>query len=195
MKIFLIVVLIGVILVLIAQGFLMHFIGKTEMHAYTIVKDYKAFEIRKYEPALFSYVVMKSDRYKDVSNKGFRLLAGYIFGGNEKNQKISMTSPVTMSMDDSVTMKFKIPDGMSLENMPNPNNPDVRFASEPEKMMAAIRFGGWTTDERIEEYTEKLRALLDQNEIKHTDNFSYLGYNPPFEVINRRNEIVVEVVL
>ena len=104
-----------------------------------------------------------------------------------------MTSPVAMTMEDSVTMKFKIPEGMTLDQMPKPSNSAVRFRSEPEKVVAAIRFGGWSTDERIAEYTQKLKELLAEKGIEHNGNFSYLGYNPPYELINRKNEIIVEL--
>jgi hypothetical protein len=30
--------------------------------------------------------------------------------------------------------------------------------------------------------------------LQHNNHFSYLGYNPPYEMINRRNEIVVELI-
>ena len=195
MKVLLITVLVLISLFLVAQVFLMRSTSKTEGHAYAVLKTYDDFEIRKYKPAIFSYVVMQAGDYKTVSSKGFRSLAGYIFGGNEKNQKIAMTSPVTMTMEDSVTMKFKIPDGMELETMPQPNNPNVRFSAEPEKTVAAITFGGWATDARIEEYTQKLRDLLRKNNIETIGSFSVLGYNPPYEVLNRKNEIVVEIVM
>ncbi len=167
----------------------------TEEHGYTVLKKYKDFEVRKYKPALFSYTVMKSETYKSNSGTGFRRLAGYIFGGNENQQKIAMTSPVTMDMDDSVTMKFKIPEGMKLEDLPKPDNANVKFKAEPEKIVAAIQFGGWSTDEKIETYTNKLKSLLDENGIEYKGGFSYLGYNPPYEMANRRNEIVVEISL
>ncbi len=168
--------------------------NKTEGHAYSVLKEFDEFEIRKYEPAMFSYTVMKSDSYKSTSSKGFRALAGYIFGGNDKSQKIAMTSPVTMTMSDSITMKFKIPDGMEMEDLPKPTDDNVRFITEPEKTVAAIRFGGTSNDEKIEKYTQKLKDLLEKEGIEYTGDFSYLGYNPPFEVLNRRNEIVVEVI-
>jgi len=193
MKIFLIISISLVIIFLISQAFVMNATNKTETHAYTVVKDYKDFEIRTYEPALFSYVVMKSDSYKSVSNQGFRTLAGYIFGGNEKNQKIAMTTPVAMQMSDSVTMKFKVPASMSMEDLPKPVNSNIRFANEPAKTVAAITFSGWSSDERIAEYTAKLTELLEKNQIAHTGKFSYLGYNPPFELTNRRNEVIVEL--
>ena len=195
MKTLLITLAVAAVLFIVAQAFIMRSTSKTESHAYTVLQSYSDFEIRKYQPALFSYVVMQSADYKTMSGQGFRTLAGYIFGGNQKNQQISMTSPVTMTMADSVTMKFKIPEGMDLENMPQPNDPNVRFAAEPEKTVAAITFDGWATDDRIAEFTQKLQDLLTKNNIAYTGNFSYLGYNPPYEIVNRRNEIVVEVKL
>lgn len=41
----------------------------------------------------------------------FGAFAGYIFGGNDKKQAISMTSPVCMSLDNntSTTMMFMLP--------------------------------------------------------------------------------------
>jgi hypothetical protein len=59
--------------------------------------------------------------------------------------------------------------------------------------MAAITFGGWANDAKIAKYKSKLIALLAENKIKHTHNFSVLGYNPPYEVLVRRNEVIVEL--
>ena len=49
-------------------------------------------------------------------------------------------------------------------------------------------------DEKIEKYSQKLSALLAKEGIAHTESFSYLGYNPPYEVINRKNEVIVELI-
>ena len=165
-----------------------------EMHKYTVLKDHGDFEIRQYETANFAYVTMPSSSYRESSSEGFRMLAGYIFGGNETGQKIAMTSPVAMSLDDSITMQFMVPANYTLDQLPAPNNTQVKFREEPGKTMAAIQFGGWASDQKIEEHTNKLKELLTEKGIQHLDNFSYLGYNPPYEVVNRRNEVVVEVV-
>ena len=162
---------------------------------YEVLKKFDGFEIRKYEPANYTYVTMSSQTYKESSGTGFRTLAGYIFGSNEDNQKIAMTSPVEIEMKDSVTMKFMVPSEYSLEELPLPNDGKVKFKQEGEKTVAAIVFGGWANDTKIKEHTEKLKALLKKNNIKHSDKFSFLGYNSPFEILNRRNEIIVEVEL
>ena len=181
------------IIFIVGQFIFIKTISDIEMYSYKVIKKYDLFEIRKYDAANFSYVTMKTDSYQKSSGSGFNSLAGYIFGGNEKKESISMTSPVVMNLEETVTMQFMIPKKYNLDDLPKPNNPDVKFKTEKEKFMATIAFGGWSSDKKIAEYTDKLKTLLKENGIGHFNNFSYFGYNPPFQLINRRNEIAVEI--
>ena len=52
------------------------------------------FEVRDY-PALVVAEVTVGGGQKEAASKGFRLLAGYIFGGNGGKQSIAMTAPVS----------------------------------------------------------------------------------------------------
>ena len=104
-----------------------------------------------------------------------------------------MTSPVAMELDDSITMKFMIPNDLNPDELPTPDNKQVKFIKESEKFVAAIEFGGWANDSKIEKYKIELISYLKENNIKHLNKFSYFGYNPPYEVINRRNEVIVEL--
>jgi hypothetical protein len=194
MKIIGIILLVVLVVFIVAQLFIIRSTNKTESHKFKLIKKIEGVEIRAYEPAIFSYVVMNSQSFKASSNNGFRALAGYIFGGNQKNQKIAMTTPVSMSMDDSITMKFKIPSDMKLDELPKPNNAQVRFKAEPAKMVAAIKFGGWSSDEKIKLHADKLKSILIQNGVAFDPNYSYLGYNPPFQLLLRKNEIVVDLI-
>jgi hypothetical protein len=106
-----------------------------------------------------------------------------------------MTSPVAMSLEDKMIMSFLVPQGFTKDNLPKPNNDNIEFLQVPEKKMAAITFGGWVNDDKIEKYKGCLIELLAKNKIKHTNNFSVLGYNPPYELFFRKNEIVVELGL
>ncbi|MEY3199657.1 MAG: hypothetical protein RJA13_1615, partial [Bacteroidota bacterium] len=91
-------------------------------------------------------------------------------------------------------MSFLVPAGLSMEDMPKPTNKDIYFEKKEAKIMAAIEFGGWADDAKIESYKKKLVGELLKNNIQFVGKFAYLGYNPPFDLINRRNEIVVELV-
>lgn len=162
-----------------------------ETYPYVVNKKFNDFEIRSYEASLFTSVKLSSNNYKDSSSQGFSILAGYIFGGNDKNEKISMTSPVAMSIGDTTTMMFMLPKENTKEDLPRPNNSRIKFIQEPAKTVAAISFSGWANDEKIETYKNKLLKALERERIPYTNKFYFLGYNPPYEVINRRNEIIV----
>ena len=193
MKISLIIIGILAVIFIVTQTLAMSTTKNIEMYPYEVVKKYDGFEIRRYKEAKFSYITMDAKTYKESANKGFRVLAGYIFGGNDKSEKISMTSPVAMNIKDSTTMMFMIPSSYDFKDLPRPNDENIKFKTEPEKYLACISFDGWANDEKINEYSKKLNELLNKNGIQHLNNFSYFGYNPPFKLINRRNEIIVEI--
>ncbi|MCJ7465201.1 MAG: heme-binding protein [Maribacter sp.] len=164
-----------------------------ETYPYVVNKKYNSFEIRSYEASLFTSVKLSNKGYKDTSSKGFSILAGYIFGGNERKEKIAMTSPVAISLEDSMTVMFMVPKKNKKETLPKPNQSQIEFREEPAKIVASIAFGGWANDEKIEKFKEKLKAALDEEGITYTNRFYFLGYNPPFEVFNRKNEVIVEL--
>lgn len=193
MKTSIIITLSLIIIFFLTQAFMANSTKKVESLKYEVLQKFEKFEVRKYKAANFSYVKMNASSYKESSGKGFRTLAGYIFGGNEKNQKIAMTSPVAMDLDDSITMKFMIPNDLDLDDLPTPDNDQVKFIKESEKLVAAIQFGGWASDSKIEKYKKELIQHLKENKIEYKNKFSYFGYNPPYEVINRRNEVIVEL--
>jgi hypothetical protein len=178
----------------LAQVFISNSTAQTEQRKYQILKKYENFEIRKYEPALFSSVKLGKKSYSESSSEGFRILAGYIFGDNEKKEKISMTSPVTMELGDTSKMMFMVPKSHDMESLPNPSNSKIVFEKQSEKIVAAIRFDGWANDKKIEKYQSILKTALAKEKIAHNNKFAFLGYNPPYDLVNRRNEVIVELV-
>lgn len=193
MKILLIIL--GVILAIIVIVQVFAFSGRKniESYSYQVVKKYKDFEIRNYEASLFTTVKLSSKGYKDTSRKGFSILAGYIFGDNDKNKKIAMTSPVAMSLEDSATMMFMVPREFDKKTLPKPNQPQINFVEESAKKIAAISFTGWANDEKILKYQKKLKLILETENISYTNQFYFFGYNPPYEIFNRKNEVIVEL--
>ncbi|MCP4884139.1 MAG: heme-binding protein [Flavobacteriales bacterium] len=190
-----VLIILGVVLVafIVSQVFAYSTQRNIETYPYVVDKEYDDFEIRSYEASLFTSVQLTGNAYKDVSGQGFSILAGYIFGGNEKNEKIAMTSPVAMSLEDSVTMMFMVPKKFDKESLPEPNQSQIEFREEPAKTVTAITFGGWANDKKIEKYKQKLIAAMDAEGIAHTNRFYFLGYNAPYEFFNRKNEIIVEL--
>jgi len=166
---------------------------KIEKYTYKVKKKYDRIEIRKYEATLFTSVTLTSKGYKNTSSQGFSILAGYIFGKNDRKEKISMTSPVSMSLEDSTTMMFMVPKKLNKETLPKPEQSGIEFKEEPAKLLAAISFGGCANDAKIEKYKQELKAALDAQGITYTNKFYFFGYNAPFEVFNRKNEVLVEL--
>ena len=191
-----ILVIISSILALIGLGqiFISRSTKQTEQHMYKVIKKFDKFEIRKYDPALFSSVKLNKKGYKESASEGFGILAGYIFGDNATNEKIAMTSPVVMELGDSSKMLFMVPKNYTLKNLPTPKNGNIVFEKQEEKIMAAIRFDGWADDEKIEKYKSILMHELNKEKLNYINKFTFLGYNPPYEVLNRRNEVVVELI-
>lgn len=168
--------------------------NRTEQQSFKVLKKFNDFEIRYYPEAVLATVYSNAQSYRELSGPGFNTLAGYIFGGNNNNEKIAMTAPVHMDIEkDKSSMSFVMPGKYTLEELPSPNNPSVKVSKSPEDHVAVIRFSGWANDIKIKEYSEALGKLLRENNIIHKGNFRYLGYNPPFQLNNRRNEIIVSV--
>lgn len=182
------------LLTLILQSFTIMPINKTEEQKYSVISKYDDFEIRFYPSATIATINSNAKTYSDLSGPGFQKLAGYIFGGNETNKKISMTTPVQMDINDTVsTMSFVMPSEYSKENLPKPNDPGVEIKNTSDEYVAAVRFSGYASDEDLIFYSEKLRNLLKENNITAAGNYRFLGYNAPFQFIGRRNEIIVKV--
>jgi hypothetical protein len=194
MKVIIIAGVVFIVIILLFQSFMIMPTNKTEEQKYVLISKYKDFEIRFYPSATIATINSNAKTYKDLSGPGFRKLAGYIFGGNEANTKISMTAPVQMDINDSVSsMSFVMPSSYSKENLPKPNDPNVLIKNTSEEYLAVIRFGGFASDRDLRIHSEKLQNLLKEKGISSHGNYRFLGYNPPFQLIGRRNEIVVSI--
>ena len=168
--------------------------AKTETQPYQIIKTEKDFEIRLYPSATMATISMDAKSYKELSSPGFRKLASFIFGGNQSNKSIAMTSPVHMDINDSQSsMSFVMPSEYTKDNLPKPNDSSIIIETTAEEYVAAIQFGGYANDDEIKKYASKLENALKANEIGYYGNFRFLGYNAPYQFWNRKNEIIVSI--
>ena len=188
-----IIILIAIIVLFF--GTQIYFImAKTETQPYQVIKKEKDFEIRKYPPATMATVSMDAKSYKELSSTGFRKLASFIFGGNQAQKSIAMTSPVHMDINDSQSsMSFVMPSEYNRDNLPKPDNSEIKIETTAEEYVAAIQFGGYANDEDIKKYADQLENSLKLNGIEYFGNFRFLGYNAPYQVLDRKNEIIVSI--
>lgn len=194
MKTLLSILLILFIIVIVFQSFMVVSTSDIEKQRYTVIQKEKDFEIRYYPPATMATIRSTARSYRELSGSGFRSIAGYIFGNNETAQKIAMTSPVHMDIQEKESsMSFVMPAEYSTSTLPRPNDARVVIHESPAEYAAAISFGGYAGDDSIKRYSEKLRVALEEKGIKITGHYRYLGYNPPYQVVGRKNEIIVAV--
>jgi hypothetical protein len=168
---------------------------RTETQPYKVVHIERGFEIRFYPATTMAVITSKATTYKELAGPGFKKLAGYIFGGNEAKKSISMTSPVHMDINDSVsTMSFVMPSEYTLGNLPQPTDKAITLKTTKDEYVAVVKFGGYASDKDIKKYSTALESALNASHIAYSGNFRFLGYNAPYQFFGRRNEIIVHVV-
>jgi effector-binding domain-containing protein len=178
---------------------------------YIVTKKMQGYEIREYPSHIVAQANIKGT-YDEALSLGFRVVAGYIFGGNTKKENISMTAPVTSQKEISekismtapvlATMQgdfhlisFGMPSSYTLETLPLPSDPRVKIVSVPAKDFAVLRFSSPRSQARSKVMKSKLLGYLERDGIMHTGSPIYAGYNPPWTppwMI--RNEIMVEIL-
>ena len=186
---FISVVIIGVVFILFMS---MRF-SNIETPKYTVLSTIGKVEIRKYPQMITATARLISSDYDEEGSTGFRTVASYIFGGNSSNQKIAMTAPVIMNMGDSSTLSFVMPSEYELNDLPSPSNSNVSVKKQESKTLAVLEFGGFSSDKKIQKYATQLKDILNSHNVEINGPLLYMGYNAPWDVINRKNEVAFEV--
>ena len=193
-RIILIVATVAGVGLLVAQAYMNKSVADTEQQPYTVLREHDGMETRFYPEGVLATVRSAAHGYKAASNRHFRVLAGYIFGGNEAQQSIAMTTPVHMKFDKAGSeMSFVMPSDLSMDKLPRPNDGSVRFEQTDSRYVAAITFGGWADDDRIKTYTDELLEKAAANGLKVKGQPWFMAYNPPFQLMDRRNEVAIEI--
>lgn len=182
----------------------------TEEPEFTLVLQQGAFEVRDYPALVVAEVTVEGERFA-AANAGFRLLAGYIFGGNTRRQSIAMTAPVVQGpvAGDKIAMtapvlqtgqagswiiRFVMPETYTLESLPVPNDPKVQLRSQPAARVAVVRFSGLAPEKDIQRKTTELVDFLAARQLKAIGPAALARYNPPWTLwFMRRNEIMIPV--
>ena len=199
-----------IIIILILWSIWGYFGSRVEQTDYRVLEKKKDYEIRIYPSHIVAETTITSASYNGAMNSGFSIVAGYIFGGNTKKEKIAMTAPVVMQnksekiamtapvvvnmSGDSRVIAFGMPRGYTLETLPKPNDSRVNLRQVPEQKMAVLRFSWSRSEPRIQAMKDKLLATLSRDGIETIGSPSYAGYNAPWTPPwMTRNEVLVEV--
>lgn len=199
--------------VLVAIGLLMVSMGAgeqcmaTERTQYSVLVSEAPFEIRDYGVSVVATVAVDGSR-SDAVNSGFRILAGYIFGQNQRKSKIAMTAPVTQIPSDtraiegstslptvnSWIVRFMMPAGYRLESLPDPLDTRIHFEQLPGHRVAAVRFSGFWSDDNLRSHESRLRGWLRTRHLAATSAATFAYYDAPWTPwFMRNNEVLIDV--
>lgn len=176
---------------------------------FTLVLREGAFEIRDYQAAVAAEVTVTGAQ-GEAANKGFRLLAGYIFGGNKGHKGIAMTAPVAQAragqtidmtapvtqigMDGAWVVRFTMPSVYTLETLPEPNDPRVQLKALPPARFAVDRFSGLADKRSVVAKTNELEDFIKTQGLRPIGPASLAQYDPPWTLwFMRRNEVMIPV--
>jgi hypothetical protein len=183
-----------------------------ETPRYEILKKDRKFEIRQYMGYITADVVIEGD-YDTAVQKGFQILAGYIFGNNKAKAHIKMTAPVTerlvegekipmtapvtsAAVDESrkYRISFSMPSKYGLNDLPEPVSQEISFREVVPHKAAAMKFSGYLNQKQANKRTTELKDWLNENNLQPKSGFLYAQYNPPWILGPfRKNEIIVEI--
>jgi DNA gyrase inhibitor GyrI len=176
---------------------------------YQILVDSDKIEIRQYPPMVVAQTAVNTD-YKDSSSQGFNRLAGYIFGNNKNEQKMSMTAPVFQEQEFAIMdmmvpvmqqktqkvwlMAFVLPQNYTVSSAPTPLDSAVLIKEIPSKKVAVIKYSGSLSEQGIEEKSEELKHWLFKKGYKPISTSRSAAYDPPWTLtFLRRNEVHIDI--
>lgn len=176
----------------------------TETPAYQVEKTFGDAELRVYAPRIVAEVTVTGSRSGAI-NDGFRVLAGYIFGGNTGSAKVAMTAPVTQmpaekiamtspvtqsAVDGAWVVQFTMPSEYTLDSLPKPKDANIRFVPQPSDRQLVLQFSGLAGTELLAKKETELRAIAAASGLELAAGPMYNFYDAPFTLPwNRRNEV------
>ncbi len=176
---------------------------------YTVELKTNQYEIRKYGPIIVAETQIESD-FENAGNQAFRILAGYIFGGNKSKTKIEMTAPVSQkSVSEKIEMtapvtqskgklgfliQFTMPKKYTLDSLPVPDDPKVKLRQISSRKVAVFNYSGSWSESRYKDKLTSFREALKKDSVEGIGEPVLARFNSPFQVwFLRRNEIWIEV--
>ncbi|XP_058234490.1 heme-binding protein 2 [Hemibagrus wyckioides] len=155
------------------------------------------YEVRTYHTTQWVSTTVSGPEQDEALSTGFRRLFKYIQGNNEKQVTVDMTSPVTClvnpgegpTCESSFTVSFYLPEEHQAEP-PKPSIPEIFFENRKEFTVFVRTFGGFANSQNTSEELLKLIESLKRDGMRFKEAPYYrVGYDSPFKLVNRRNEV------
>lgn len=165
--------------------------------SFTVVERNDDYEVREYSKGKWASTKIEGYLYAASVVQGFKRLFDYISGENEPGVKINMTAPVMTKVEhgdgpfckSNFTVSFFVPFA-DQDNTPKPTK-EVFLQSTPAATFFVSQYGGFGVDDIT--VSTKAAALASKLKAKGEDFveglFFTAGYDPPFRLQHRHNEI------
>jgi hypothetical protein len=163
----------------------------TEIPSYRVEQRLGDAEIRQYAPRITAEVTVSGNR-SDAISAGFRVLAGYIFGGNAGQDKVAMTAPVAQktAQDGAWVVQFTMPSDYTMDSLPVPQDKSIRLVAQVADRQVVLQFSGRAGESLLASKDAELRAIAAANGLDLGAGPIYAFYDDPFTLPwNRRNEV------
>ena len=184
-----------------------------EQPEYDVLKQSDGVELRSYAPYLAAQVTVKAGSSGEASSKGFRQLAGYIFGGNQRADRIAMTAPVTTEAisgsttiamtapvttsrkeEGAYTVQFSMPSKWTMDTLPIPDNDQIELTPIKTQKRVAYRFTGQRSQARIDEAAAKIGNFMDRENLQAASSIIVAGYDGPSVPTEKKRWEVMQIV-
>ena len=162
---------------------------------FEVLREYKGFEVRRYPDSIQARLLTPGTGWSGSSG-GFRRIAGYIFGGNERGQSIAMTAPVHMwQADEGSMMSFIMPSEHALEDLPRPIDGGIEISQVDGYVVAALRFSGFSRTSKARALMGKLTRMAEAEGLNPIGSPILAVYDNPGTTLPflRRNEILLPI--
>ncbi len=150
-------------------------------------------EIREYPSLVVAKTGLSHNSLGGPANEGFRRVARYLFGGNDRSESMAMTAPVVMDMGEKPSLSFYMPFDRREADLPSTSDRTISLQTVPSRILGVLRFGGYAKDKDLERYSKRLRKILEEEGWLVEGSLLYMGYNAPWTLVGRRNEVAYQV--
>ncbi|KAG1662431.1 hypothetical protein FOA52_004012 [Chlamydomonas sp. UWO 241] len=153
-------------------------------------------ELRAYEAGVWMSTNVSDVKYEEATGVGFMRLFRYISGANADKAKIAMTAPVRTLLipgdgpfcESHFKISFYVPP--SAAPPPAATDPLVFVDESPPQRFYVASYSGWSAEKSVLDHAFATIGRLEAAGLAFDASVFYAaGYDSPFRLLNRHNEV------
>ena len=87
-----------------------------------------------------------------------------------------------------------MPRKYNINNIPKPNNKNIKLIEVPSSVVVAIRFSGIANTNKLNDHKNKLMSYIKVHDLQLSSVPRFAFYNPPWTLpFMRRNEVMADI--